>query len=239
VTDRRWRTCRYPLDPLAEVMERLLGPGGCPWDREQDHRSLRPYVIEEAYEVVAAIDEGDPAKLCEELGDLLLQVVFHASLARHDGRFDLNDVVAGITQKLIRRHPHVFGESRVSSARAVLRQWEDIKKAEAGESGAPPRLETHLPALMQAQKLLERAARVGRPLETAVSSDVAPALTPDAPRDRERAFGERLLGLLEEARRAGVDAELALRCVATDLARRLEDTSGPAEPGGAGPAHED
>ncbi|MCL6581649.1 MAG: hypothetical protein K6U08_08575, partial [Firmicutes bacterium] len=114
----------------------------------------------------------------------------------------------------------------------------DIKKAEAEGSGAPPRLETHLPALMQAQKLLERAARVGRPLEAAVSSDVAPGLTPDTSRDREKAFGERLLGLLEEARRAGVDAELALRRVATNLARRLENASGSAPSGRAGPAAE-
>lgn len=204
---------RYPLDPLVDIMDRLLGPDGCPWDREQTHRSLRPYVVEEAYEVVAAIDSGDPDKLKDELGDLLLQVVFHAALARREGRFDLNDVVAAITSKLLRRHPHVFGGGRpgrsVNSSGEVLRQWEDIKREEAADQ---VRLEAHLPALMQAQKLLERAARLG--------VDAPPETSGQG---LEAEFGRRLLALLEQARQKGVDAELALRNACAALARRLDD----------------
>ena len=221
---------RYPLDPLAGVMDRLLAPGGCPWDREQTHQSLRPYVVEEAYEVVAAVDSGDPATLKDELGDLLLQVVFHAALAQREGRFDLNDVVAAITAKLLLRHPHVFADSDARSPGEVLRQWEDIKKEEAasGEDGpAAPRLEAHLPALMQAQKLLERAARLGRPIGepgpgAATALDASgPKLAP-GPQEAEKRFGQAILALLEVARREGVDAELALRSACARLAEQLD-----------------
>jgi len=213
------REVRYPLDPLVQVMERLLGPGGCPWDREQDHRSLRPYVVEEAYEVVAAIDEGDPDKLKEELGDLLLQVVFHAALAARENLFDLGEVVDGIVAKLVRRHPHVFGERQAPSASAVLRQWEDIKREEAasGERGGKVRLEAHLPALMQAQKLLERAARTGRPVRSVIERAAA-GLGPG-----EGDLACRLLSLLEEARSKGLDAELVLRQAGVRMARELDD----------------
>lgn len=219
--------CRYPLDPLVEVMDRLLDPGGCPWDREQDHRSLRPYVLEEAYEVVAAIDSGDPSKLRDELGDLLLQVVFHAALASREGLFDVNDVVGAITEKLFRRHPHVFGPGQAISPAAALRQWEDIKKGEASPAGEP-RLEAHLPALMQARKLLERAARLGRPVTAAGETGAAGgdasggAVTAAGPAAGEEAFGAALLALLEDARRRGVDAELALRRACAELAARLD-----------------
>ena len=211
------RECDFPLDPLVEVMDRLLAPGGCPWDREQTHESLRPYVVEEAYEVVGAIDSGDPAKLEDELGDLLLQVVFHAALARREARFDVNDVIETITAKLLRRHPHVFGESQAGTPEAVLRQWEDIKRQEAGAGGqgaTTPRLEAHLPALMQAQKLLERTARLGRPV--AEGASMADSETAEAD------FGEMLLAVLERGRRAGVDAELALRAACGRLALKLE-----------------
>lgn len=211
------RECDFPLDPLVEVMDRLLAPGGCPWDREQTHESLRPYVVEEAYEVVGAIDSGDPAKLEDELGDLLLQVVFHAALARREARFDVNDVIGTITAKLLRRHPHVFGESQAGTPEAVLRQWEDIKRQEAGAGGreaTTPRLEAHLPALMQAQKLLERTARLGRPV--AEGASMADSETAEAD------FGEMLLAVLERGRRAGVDAELALRAACGRLALKLE-----------------
>lgn len=157
----------YPLDPLVEVMQRLLGPGGCPWDRQQTHTSLKKYLIEEAYEVIDAIDAGDMHKLCEELGDLLLQVVFHAVLAQNRGDFGVADVVAGIVEKLKRRHPHVFGEVRVKDASEVLRNWEEIKRGEregADSSrrsslmdGIPP----SLPALLLAQKAQGKAALVG------------------------------------------------------------------------------
>lgn len=217
--------CRHCLDGLVGIMDRLLGPGGCSWDRQQDHRSLRSYVVEEAYEVVAAIDGGDPSELRDELGDLLLQVVFHCALASREGLFDLDNVVKAISAKLIRRHPHVFAGAQAESPSAVLRQWEEMKKEEAEEAAAgdpaAPRLEAHLPALMQAQKLLERAARVGRgrvPPGGGLSEEAKEGVP-------EEAFGRRLLDLLEEARLAGVDAELALRSACARLARELDSPS--------------
>lgn len=209
-------------------MDRLLGPGGCPWDQEQTHRTLRPYVVEEAYEVVAAIDEGHPAKLRDELGDLLLQVVFHAALAERDGHFDLNDVVGAIIAKLRRRHPHVYADRRLSSGAAVLRQWEDIKLQEAADAGAGAgsegvRLEKHLPALMQAQKLLERASRVGhRPALLATTPTTPPRSGPDG----ETGLARDLLSLLDQARRAGLDAELVLRTACAALAHELDARHG-------------
>ncbi|MGB9792526.1 MAG: nucleoside triphosphate pyrophosphohydrolase [Thermacetogeniaceae bacterium] len=157
----------YPLDPLVEVMQRLLGPGGCPWDRQQTHASLKKYLIEETYEVIDAIDEGNMHKLCEELGDLLLQVVFHAVLAQNRGDFTVVDVVEGIVEKLKRRHPHVFGEIRVKDASEVLRNWEDIKRGErkGGEKGERSSLmegiPRSLPSLLMAQKVQGKAALVG------------------------------------------------------------------------------
>src|SRR5207245_5370492 len=118
---------------LLNVMERLRGPGGCPWDREQTHRSLARHLLEEAHETLEAIDSGDPDRLREELGDLLLQVVFHAEMAMQDGAFDIDDVAKGITTKLVRRHPHVFGDVEVGSAAEVLVNWEGIEAEEKGE----------------------------------------------------------------------------------------------------------
>ena len=158
------RPSRFPLDPLMEVVFQLRSPGGCPWDREQTHTSLRPYLIEEAFEVVEAIDTGEMNKLREEMGDLLLQIALHSAIAQESGIFTINDVVAEIVEKMIRRHPHVFGDARVSTSGEVLRRWEDIKTRERGDdpersvlAGIPP----GLPALMQAYKLQKKAARVG------------------------------------------------------------------------------
>ncbi len=185
-----------PADPdpfrrLAAIMERLLDPDGCPWDREQTHESLKPYVIEEAYEVCEAVDSGDPDALREELGDLALQVVFHAALARRAGQFDIDDVLSGICEKLVRRHPHVFGDLDIKGSDAVLRNWERIKreekakkalaKSESQDAAAasspsasaaelpPPRpplsaldgVPRAMPALTRATRLQEKAARVG------------------------------------------------------------------------------
>jgi tetrapyrrole methylase family protein/MazG family protein len=154
----------FPLDQLVGIMARLRGENGCPWDREQTHESLKPYVIEEAYEVWEAIDDGDEEKLCEELGDLLLQVVFHAQLAAERGAFDLNDVAEVISAKLIRRHPHVFGEVEVEGVSDVLRNWEAIKRGERGTQDRKSVLDgvpKHLPALLTAEKLQGKAARTG------------------------------------------------------------------------------
>ncbi|QGG48711.1 nucleoside triphosphate pyrophosphohydrolase [Heliorestis convoluta] len=154
--------------PLMDVMKTLLGPEGCPWDRKQTHQSLKPYLIEEAYEVLEAIDEKDPQKLQDELGDLLLQVLFHALLATEKGHFGMGDVVQSITEKMIRRHPHVFGNVQVSGADEVLLNWEAIKAQEKGqgekEKGQPSLLDAltvTLPALLRAEKVQKKASVVG------------------------------------------------------------------------------
>jgi tetrapyrrole methylase family protein / MazG family protein len=158
--EHRWTSTELHRLFAAIVQALLRTPGtGCPWDLEQDHRTLRPYVIEEVYEVVDAIDrKGDP-ELCEELSDLLLQVVLHAQVAADRGALTIVDVIRGIATKMVRRHPHVFGETRVSGAAEVVRIWEAIKAAEKGTAGdAFDRLPESLPALLRAQRLGEKAA---------------------------------------------------------------------------------
>lgn len=149
------------IDELIEVMDRLLGPEGCPWDREQTHESLIRYLIEESYEVIEAINEKDMHKLREELGDLLLQVVFHTALGRKEGYFDFSDVAAAISRKMIKRHPHVFGDAkRLETGDDVMEVWEGFKRQE-GKKYLLEGIPKNLPALMRAQKLQEKAARVG------------------------------------------------------------------------------
>jgi tetrapyrrole methylase family protein/MazG family protein len=148
---------------LVKLMRRLRNPGGCPWDAEQTHQSLTRYLLEECYEVIEAIDAGNPELLKEELGDLLLQPIFHSAIAEEKGDFTMDDVIAAISDKLIRRHPHVFGEQIIKTSAEQIVNWEAIKKEEKGEErksaivGVPP----HLPALLKAQKITEKAARVG------------------------------------------------------------------------------
>jgi tetrapyrrole methylase family protein / MazG family protein len=148
---------------LVEIMRRLRGPGGCPWDAEQSHESLKRYLLEECYEVIEAIDKNDPEHLKEELGDLMLQPVFHAAIAEEKGEFTMDEVLQTICGKLVLRHPHVFGDQVVKTADEQVENWERIKKLEKGDerksalAGVPP----HLPALLKAQKITEKAARVG------------------------------------------------------------------------------
>lgn len=151
------------LGRLRAIMHRLRAPGGCPWDAEQTHASLVANLIEEAYEAVDAIRSGDVAHLREELGDLLLQVVFHSELAEEAGQFNLDDVARGICDKLVRRHPHVFGESGADTPEAVLRQWDEIKRGERGDSEKPylHGVGKGLPALLRAVKLQKKAAKTG------------------------------------------------------------------------------
>jgi len=153
------------IEHLLSIMERLRGPDGCPWDREQTLQSLRPYVLEETYEVLEAIDAGDVREHREELGDLLLQIVFQAQLRREDGAFDFADVAEAITGKLVSRHPHVFGEAEVKDAEGVLRQWAALKREEKRRKGGGrsvlegvPR---EMPALARADRLTEKASRIG------------------------------------------------------------------------------
>jgi len=155
------------FEHLVDIMRRLLSREGCPWDRQQSHASLKPYLIEEAYEVIESIDAENFTELKEELGDVMLQIVFHAELAREEGHFDIADVLETICNKMIHRHPHVFGAEKWDSAEEVLRNWEEIKKAEKQEKrneehvsileGVP----RNLPALIRAHRVQDRAARVG------------------------------------------------------------------------------
>ena len=151
------------FDRLVGIMERLRGGQGCPWDKKQTRESLKPYLIEEAYEVLEAIEEKDANKLKEEFGDLLYQILFHSQISKEEGEFGIEDVLTTSSEKMVRRHPHVFGDVKAENAEEVLRQWEAIKKEEKGEDrksileGVPP----HLPALLRAHQLQARAARVG------------------------------------------------------------------------------
>ncbi len=151
------------FEELITIMKRLRGPGGCPWDAEQTHESLTRYLLEETYEVIEAIESKSSEHLKEELGDLLLQPVFHAAIAEEAGSFTIDDVILTLCEKLVRRHPHVFGDMRIADSAAQVENWEQIKKTEKGAerssalSGVPP----HLPALLKAQKITEKAARVG------------------------------------------------------------------------------
>ena len=157
------RSEQAEFEDLIAIMKRLRGPGGCPWDAEQTHQSLTRYLLEETYEVIEAIEAQSPEHLKEELGDLLLQPVFHAAIAEEAGTFTMADIISTLCDKLIRRHPHVFGDMQIADSAAQIENWEQIKKAEKGTertsalSGVPP----HLPALLKAQKISEKAARVG------------------------------------------------------------------------------
>ena len=150
---------------LLAIMARLRGPDGCPWDREQTLKTLRPYVLEETYEVLEAMESGDSREHCEELGDLLLQIVFQARIAEEEGRFDFADVAEAISAKLVRRHPHVFGDARVKDAEGVMRQWVALKREEkAARGGGKSVLEgvpREMPALARAERLTEKASRIG------------------------------------------------------------------------------
>ena len=164
------------LERLRAIMHRLRAPGGCSWDAEQTHESLIPNLIEEAYETVDAIKRDNDSDIREELGDLLLQVYFHSEIAQETGRFDLDTVAKGISDKLVRRHPHVFGEAVASDPDAVLLQWDAIKRGEKGEADVPYLHGTGkgLPALVRGAKLLKKAAKVGFdwPVETRVISKI-------------------------------------------------------------------
>ena len=213
------------LADLVAVMDRLRSPGGCPWDAEQTHESLLPYAVEEVFEVVEAVEDGDRAALREELGDLLLQVVFHARVAQEHPTdpFGIDEVAAGIAAKLRARHPHVFGEVVVSGAEEVHRNWEAIKKAEKARESALDGIPRGMPALARAEKVAGRARRAGLPVAevaAAVVGDAQAVATPAGTADTD-ALGRRLLALALEAQAAGIDAEAALRLAVRDLEQAL------------------
>ncbi len=219
---------------LVDVMARLRNPqGGCPWDLKQTHQTLKKYIIEEAYEVVEAIDENSPEKLCEELGDLLLQTVFHARLAAEDHQFTINDVARAITEKLIRRHPHVFGDVLVDDADHVLRNWEQIKRAEPSNrdrdsilDGIPPAL----PALMRADEVSRRVVKVGfewldvgqvlDKVEEEIGELRAEIARGETAR-MEDELGDLLFSIVNVARKLSLDPEEALRRMTVRFAARF------------------
>ena len=213
------------FDKALEVMARLRAPDGCPWDREQDHKSLKPYLIEEAYEVLEAIDAGDTARLREELGDLLLQVIFHCQLAREQGLFDAFEVAQGLAEKMIERHPHVFGEGQARTSAQVLRNWEIQKRngrARNGEKEGKPSIldgvPAALPALLRAQRLQGKAARVGFDWKDAEGpaqkveeewAELQKAIQQKDSGAAERELGDFLFAAVNLARKLRVDAEQA------------------------------
>ncbi len=240
------------FEELVRLQERLLAPGGCLWDREQTHESLRTYLLEETYEVLEALDAQDFEKQAEEFGDLLLQVVFHAALARREGKFEIRDVIERIHTKLVRRHPHVFGDVRAADARAVLRNWEQLKAAERGAKGngstAGSRQEslldgvpTSLPALLEGYQLTRRAAKIGFDWESSegilakINEEIAElrqALvsrnSPAAHSRVEEEAGDLLFAVLNLARFLNVDPEVALKAANRKFARRFRSMEGAA-----------
>ncbi len=206
------------FDTLVAILDRLRGPDGCPWDREQTHASLRENLLEECYEVLEALDEEDPAQLCEELGDLLMQVLFHARIAAEAGDFELADVIRGISTKLINRHPHVFGSLEARDSGEVLRNWEAIKSRERGEDTSMlAKVPRQLPALGYSQAIQKRVVRVGFDWENLdgvidkLAEEVAELKETENQVERAREFGDLLFTLVNVARRLGIDSETALR----------------------------
>lgn len=213
------------LDDLRRTMARLRAPDGCPWDREQTHQTLARCLIDECSELLDTIDRGDTAHMREELGDVLIQVVFHAQLAAERGEFDFDDVARGINEKLIRRHPHVFGDARAETAADVIVVWEQVKageKAARGAEAAPPvfkELPPRLPALLLAEAVAKRIEQHALPATGVVAEPEIAALADGLD---EAAAGRKLFALAAACRRRGVDPELALRRECDRVRRGVE-----------------
>ncbi len=221
---------------LREIVARLRAPDGCPWDREQTHASLRGALIEECYEVVDAIESADDANLREELGDLLLHVVMHARMAEERNAFTLEQVAAEVCEKMIRRHPHVFGDALAQDSGEVLRQWEQIKRREkGGDAGLMDHLSKALPALLRAQNAQKKAGRVGLdwpaidPVFEKLDEEVAElrsALASGDSRAVEDEVGDLLFTAVNIARKAGVDAETTLAAATSKFISRFQQVEG-------------
>lgn len=213
---------KYDIDDLLEIMSVLRAPGGCPWDAEQTHESIKSNFIEETYEVIEAINQQDKGLLLEELGDVLLQVVFHAQMEKEEGSFDFSDVADGICKKLIERHPHVFGEVKVSGTDEVLSNWDDIKrksKAQKTQGSSMLKVPKELPALMRAQKIQSKAKKAGFDWDdmsgalTALESEIKElkeAIALNSQDKIEDEFGDVLFSCVNVARFIDVDSEEAL-----------------------------
>lgn len=218
------------LNELIEIMARLRSENGCPWDKEQTHHTLKPYLLEETYEVLTALEHEDMQALKSELGDLLLQIVFHAQIARENGHFDFNDVAEAIVTKLIRRHPHVFGDVKVENSKQVLENWEAIKISAENRSlfaGVPQ----NLPALLAAYRVQEKAAGVGfdwhditgvqKKLDEEWREFEEARLTGDS-KKMEEEFGDLLFVLVNLGKWLGLNGELALRRTVEKFIRRFQ-----------------
>jgi len=213
---------------LKEIIARLRGPNGCPWDKKQTHTSLKPFLVEESYEVLQALDEGIPEKLRDELGDLLLQIMLHAQIATESGQFDIDDVVRSISQKLIHRHPHVFSGQKVKNVVEVEQNWETLKQEERveGESilaGMPEQM----PALAYSQSMQRRVAGVGFDWEKVqeiidkLAEEVAEIKQAANQQEKANEFGDLLFTLANVARRLDIDMEMALRSTNQRFYRRF------------------
>jgi len=203
---------------LVDIIAKLRAPDGCPWDRKQTHASLRENLLEEGYEVLAALDEGDSGKLCDELGDLLMQIVLHAQIAAEAGEFELGDVICSITTKLIHRHPHIFGLQKVKDAEEVAHNWEVLKGEEReADTSILESVPKQMPALGYSQEVQRRAAQVGFDWEDVdgvidkLVEEVREFKQTETSEQRAREFGDLLFTLVNVARRQGIDTEAALR----------------------------
>ena len=224
---------KYNFNDLLRIMEILRAPDGCMWDREQDHQSIRRNFIEETYEVCEAIDEQDPEHLKEELGDVLLQVVFHTEMEKEKGVFDISDVADGICKKLIYRHPHIFGTVEVGSSEEILRNWDELKRKEKHQETDTSALESvakSLPGLIRAEKLQKKAAKVGFDWENAQGAlekveeeldEVKRAVAGDG--DPEEEIGDLLFAAVNVARHLKVDPERAMEKTCNKFVRRFAE----------------
>lgn len=227
---------RYDIGDLLEIMKLLRGKGGCPWDREQTHESIKSDLIEEACEVIEAIDLEDTALLREELGDLLLQVVFHSQIEEESGSFSFDDVCNGICKKLIIRHPHVFGDTVVNSTEDVLNNWDSIKMETKGQESYTDTLNSvakSLPSLMRAQKVGKRAKRAGMDFKSAEDAmncinlekqELEEAIALNDKKKIEEEIGDLLFSCVNASRHLGVDAELALKAATDKFIKRFSKT---------------
>lgn len=210
---------KYTFEDLKDIVEKLRGEGGCPWDREQTHDSIKENIIEEGYELVEAIDGGDFAKIADESGDLLLQVVFHAQIGKENGEYDMSDVTDAVCRKLIHRHPHVFGDVEAATADEVLKNWNQIKRDDRGQNSIAEEMKgvsAFLPALMRAEKIQGKAQKSGyifNEPRVAAENIVGMISVLGNGTDKEAAekyVGKMLFELVSVARAMGVDAETAL-----------------------------
>lgn len=223
---------RYSVEQLLKIMEALRSPEGCPWDIEQTHKSIRNDALEEAYEVVDAIDNDDAAALCEELGDMLLQVVFHSRIAAEEGTFTFDDVVDGISKKLVLRHPHVFGEAKAQDSAQVLDLWDSIKKEEKHQETVTDTLKSvpkAFPALMRAAKVQKRAKKAGvKTGDSFARLNCSKALLTEAVATGKeelikKAYGDYLFALAGLQQELKVDAEEALNATTDRFIQKIEE----------------